>query len=213
MLSYLHETICLYRYKLMRIIYALDCYVCQAGATGSCFSESTETCHASKTNCASITETHYEGDTLTSTMKRKSCAAQDECVTGSVNIGIARKTVNTECCSTDLCNTALAPELPNSSPNGKKCFTCVGNNCTSTLECKGSEDRCINATESTGGQAMTTKGCASQTFCSGSLNAQIESNGVDLNCCEGNLCNNALRIGQSVLFLLLVPLASVILFN
>ncbi|KAG5856154.1 hypothetical protein ANANG_G00005010, partial [Anguilla anguilla] len=104
-------------------------------------------------------------------------------------------------------------ELPNSSPNGKKCFTCVGNDCTSTLECKGSEDRCIKATVSTGGQAVTIKGCASKTICSGSMNSQVKSIAVDLNCCEGNLCNNALRIGQSVLFLLLVPLASVILFN
>uniref|UniRef100_A0A0E9XBQ8 UPAR/Ly6 domain-containing protein n=1 Tax=Anguilla anguilla TaxID=7936 RepID=A0A0E9XBQ8_ANGAN len=36
--------------------------------------------------------------------------------------------------------------------------------------------------------------------------------GLVMSCCEGYLCNNALRI-KSVLFLLLVPLASVILFN
>ncbi|XP_035259875.1 lymphocyte antigen 6A-2/6E-1-like [Anguilla anguilla] len=192
-------------------VYALDCYECLLTATETCLSDATKTCPASQTNCNSATVAVYVGDTLTSTIKGMSCAAQAECVSGSVNFGIARTTINTECCSTDLCNTALAPELPNSSPNGKKCFTCVGNDCTSTLECKGSEDRCIKATVS--GQTVTMKGCASQTVCSGSLNAQIESIGVDVNCCEGNLCNNALRIGQSVLFLLLVPLASVILFN
>ncbi|KAG5856155.1 hypothetical protein ANANG_G00005030 [Anguilla anguilla] len=192
-------------------VYALNCYECLPTGIGTC-TDTTKTCPASQTNCGSMTAVVYVGDTPT-TIKGKSCAAQAECVSGSVNFGVTRTTVNTKCCSTDLCNTELVPELPNSSPNGKKCFTCVGNDCTSTLGCKGSEDRCIKATVSTDGQAITMKGCASQTACSGSFSAQIGSTAVDLNCCEGNMCNNALRIGQSVLFLLLVPLASVILFN
>ncbi|XP_061088439.1 xenoxin-3-like [Conger conger] len=96
--------------------------------------------------------------------------------------------------------------LPESRINGKKCFTCAAGDCTITQECKEGEDRCFKFA---GGLV---KGCASQGNCSGSPIAQLGAD-VGLNCCEGNLCNNALRIGQSILFLLLVPLASFFLFN
>ncbi|XP_061096525.1 urokinase plasminogen activator surface receptor-like [Conger conger] len=115
-------------------------------------------------------------------------------------------TVETQCCESDLCNSQEPPALPESSTNGKKCFTCAADdNCTSTLECKGSEDRCFMVTLPAVGMV---KGCVSQSLCSGSLIAAAIGD-----CCEGNLCNNALRIGQSILFLLLVPLASFFLFN
>ncbi|KAJ8287600.1 hypothetical protein COCON_G00002590 [Conger conger] len=91
--------------------------------------------------------------------------------------------------------------------NGKKCFTCAFGDCTSIKECEGSEDRCFTSTVPAVGKV---KGCTSQILCFGAQIAQLGSIG---DCCEGNLCNNALRIGQSILFLLLVPLASFFLFN
>ncbi|XP_035242828.1 xenoxin-3-like [Anguilla anguilla] len=98
--------------------------------------------------------------------------------------------------------------------NEKMCFTCVGNDCTRIQECEGSEDRCLKSTVFfTAFYKVTMKGCASETECSGAMNSGTAIIGREMSCCEGNLCNNALRIGQSVLFLLLVPLASVILFN
>ncbi|KAG5856158.1 hypothetical protein ANANG_G00005060 [Anguilla anguilla] len=99
--------------------------------------------------------------------------------------------------------------------NGKKCFTCVGNDdCIGIQECEGYEDRCLKSTVFfTAFYKVTTKGCASKTECSGAKNSGTAIIGREMSCCEENLCNNALRIGQSVLFLLLVPLASVILFN
>ncbi|XP_035249477.1 5E5 antigen-like isoform X1 [Anguilla anguilla] len=120
-----------------------------------------------------------------------------------------------ESSQTDEVGSALRALL--GSPNGKKCFTCVDNDC-STLECKKSEDRCFKATAFTEGKKLTVKGCAPQFLCSTSMHSVIEKMfpefyGLVMSCCEGNLCNNALRIGQSVLFLLLVPVASVILFN
>ncbi|KAG5274755.1 hypothetical protein AALO_G00139770 [Alosa alosa] len=63
-----------------------------------------------------------------------------------MNFGIARS--STECCKTDLCNSQKTPELnTNMTPNGKKCFTCEGDDCTKQLSCVGNEDRCIKATE------------------------------------------------------------------
>ncbi|KAJ8332778.1 hypothetical protein SKAU_G00416740 [Synaphobranchus kaupii] len=143
----------------------------------------------------------------------KTCAAPAQCVSGSFNFGLSRISVYTQCCDSNLCNNQQPPPLPGTSPNGKKCFTCMGDDCTSTLECIGPEDRCIKGSMTVNGQKVTRKGCVSKSMCSGSLNSHLGAVAVDLSCCEGDMCNNALRIGQSILFLLLVPLASFILFN
>ncbi|KAJ8332756.1 hypothetical protein SKAU_G00416520 [Synaphobranchus kaupii] len=140
----------------------------------------------------------------------KTCpASQTECGSGTVVLSageILTELRGKSCAAPAECH-CLVP------PNGKKCFTCVGDDCTSTLQCIGPEDRCIKSSVTVNGQKVTKKGCVSKTICSGSLNSQLGAIAVDLSCCEGDMCNNALRIGQSILFLLLVPLASFILFN
>ncbi|KAJ8332761.1 hypothetical protein SKAU_G00416570 [Synaphobranchus kaupii] len=191
-------------------VYPLDCYECIPTGPGSC-SQTTKTCPASQTKCGSVTVVVSAGTTQTEA-GIKSCAAPAECVSGSVNFGLSRTSINTQCCDSNLCNNQQPPPLPGT-PNGKKCFTCVGDDCTSTLGCIGPEDRCIKSSVTVNGQKVTFKGCVSKTICSGSLNSQLGPIAVDLSCCEGDMCNNALRIGQSILFLLLVPLASFILFN
>ncbi|KAJ8282985.1 hypothetical protein COCON_G00055040 [Conger conger] len=188
--------------------YPLDCYECVATSTGPC-SQTTKTCPASQTKCASATAAITAGGTQVP-VKIKSCTTPDQCLSGSLNSGISMATINTQCCDSNLCNNQEPPALPESSTNGKKCFTCTASgDCTGTLECKGSEDRCFKSAVLGG---VKIKGCASQSICSGVLNAELGAT-VDLNCCEGNMCNNALRIGQSILFLLLLPLASFFLFN
>ncbi|XP_061096501.1 phospholipase A2 inhibitor gamma subunit B-like [Conger conger] len=189
--------------------YPLDCFECAVTGTGSC--SQTKTCEASQTKCASVTAAVTAGGIQTTT-NIKSCTAPTQCLGGSINSEILMLTVNTQCCESNLCNNQEPPviALPESSTSGKKCFTCLApGNCTSTMECKEGEDRCFMVTVPPVG---TVKGCASQSVCSGALNPQLGAI-VDLHCCEGNLCNNALRIGQSILFLLLVPLASFFLFN
>ncbi|XP_061073324.1 ly6/PLAUR domain-containing protein 3-like [Conger conger] len=184
--------------------YPLDCFECVATGTGPC-SQTTKTCQGNQTKCASFTAAFTEGG-IQNTTKVKTCAIPAQCISGSFNTGISMTTVQTQCCESNLCNSQEPPALPESSTNGKKCFTCAADdNCTSTLECKGSEDRCFMVTLPAVGMV---KGCVSQSLCSGSLIAAAIGD-----CCEGNLCNNALRIGQSILFLLLVPLASFFLFN
>ncbi|XP_061075172.1 phospholipase A2 inhibitor and Ly6/PLAUR domain-containing protein-like [Conger conger] len=187
--------------------YPLDCFECAATGTGPCL-QTTRTCQASQTKCTSYT-TAVTLVGIQTTTKVKSCTTPDQCFSGSVNSGISMTTVNTQCCESNRCNDQEPPALPESSTNGKKCFTCAASgDCTSTLECKGSEDRCFTFTAPAIGK---TKGCTSQSFCSAPI-PQLEVIG-NLNCCEGNLCNNALHIGQTILFLLLVPLASFFLFN
>ncbi|XP_036393955.1 urokinase plasminogen activator surface receptor-like [Megalops cyprinoides] len=191
--------------------YPLQCNQCIPTGVGSC-TQTQETCPAFQTRCGSVTVASYMGSFKLAEVNMKSCAAPAECVSGSVNFGVSRTTVSTRCCDGNLCNTQNAPALPDGSPNGKQCFTCEGTDCTHTLKCLGSEDRCIKASVKSDGQTVTVKGCVSQTACAGTLNAQLGNTAVDMSCCEGDLCNNARRIGQSVL-LLLVSVASIILFH
>ncbi|KAI4879262.1 hypothetical protein NFI96_020804 [Prochilodus magdalenae] len=39
----------------------------------------------------------------------KGCAAAPECISGSMNLGLSKTTINTKCCSTDLCNSEIPP--------------------------------------------------------------------------------------------------------
>ncbi|KAI4904708.1 hypothetical protein NFI96_025772, partial [Prochilodus magdalenae] len=77
----------------------------------------------------------------------KDCAAAADCVSGSLNLGLVKTSLNTKCCSTDLCNNQTLPAWSFGSPNGKKCYTCMNNDCTKILNCDGDEDLCAKVTE------------------------------------------------------------------
>ncbi|KAI4904710.1 hypothetical protein NFI96_025774 [Prochilodus magdalenae] len=72
----------------------------------------------------------------------KSCATPEMCIRESINLGFWKFNNNAKCCSTDLCNSEIMPAL-SGTPNGRRCYTCVGNDCTIPLNCEGIEDRCI----------------------------------------------------------------------
>ncbi|XP_067280422.1 urokinase plasminogen activator surface receptor-like [Pseudorasbora parva] len=111
-----------------------------------------------------------------------------------MNFGISK--VTSSCCNTDQCNVQDAPD-PSNVPNGKTCYSCDGQSCSSTVGCTGTEDRCIKATGNFGGQSLVVKGCASKSFCDATSVSGVES----ISCCEGNLCNGAQSVTQSFLFL------------
>uniref|UniRef100_A0A672HY26 Uncharacterized protein n=1 Tax=Salarias fasciatus TaxID=181472 RepID=A0A672HY26_SALFA len=97
-----------------------------------------------------------------------------------------------------------------SDPNGKKCFTCDGQQCTGTLKCLGNEDHCISAT---GGRKISLKGCASQEICSAiNFPGAAELAGYDMKCCEGDFYNSGSSTSAGLL-VLLVPLISLVLFS
>ncbi|KAK7143126.1 hypothetical protein R3I93_014330 [Phoxinus phoxinus] len=60
------------------------------------------------------------------------------------------------------------------------------------MDCSGSQDRCIEGTATFNGQTFPINGCANKAAC---------ESVASFWCCEGNLCNGAQCVTQSVLFL------------
>lgn len=52
---------------------------------------------------------YFAGGSKFSDFKTKSCMKADQCIQGSVNIGVSRTITTTKCCDSDLCNTQYAP--------------------------------------------------------------------------------------------------------
>uniref|UniRef100_A0A8B9GQB4 UPAR/Ly6 domain-containing protein n=1 Tax=Astyanax mexicanus TaxID=7994 RepID=A0A8B9GQB4_ASTMX len=142
------------------------------------------------------------------------CRITPECLSGNTNLGAVKISINTKCCSTDLCNKQSVPALSRGSPNGRKCYTCANNQCTGSVDCEGDEDHCINIKSSAGNVKVTLKGCASKSVCDG-VQGSMSTAGVSgsLNCCQGNLCNGAERFYLSLFLLILGPLLSFLPFS
>ncbi|XP_067232173.1 urokinase plasminogen activator surface receptor-like isoform X2 [Chanodichthys erythropterus] len=158
---------------------------------GSCADQKVQTCPSGSSQCMSTTSVTQVG--ISSKVSAKSCAVA--CQNVSINFDILKMT--SSCCDTDLCNAKDNSDPSTNVPNGKKCFSCDGNSCLNIMSCSGTEDRCIEATEASGGQSVVLKGCASKSICdSASL---FGVNGIS--CCEGNLCNGDQSVSQSFLFL------------
>ncbi|KAL2084318.1 hypothetical protein ACEWY4_019836 [Coilia grayii] len=188
---------------------ALTCYQCLPATSTSC--ATTESCATG--SCASMTVTSYAYGNKQQDVDFRTCFPSEQCITGALNFGVVKSTVSTRCCKTDRCNSQKTPELnTNTTANGKECFTCEGDDCTKKLSCAGNEDRCTKVTTEVEGQKITMKGCASRNVCVGDFSAQLGSLAVGLSCCEGNLCNSAKSVGESLL-LLLGSLLSVLLFH
>ncbi|KAK7143123.1 hypothetical protein R3I93_014327 [Phoxinus phoxinus] len=170
--------------------HSLKCYECLNPA-GSCVGQQTETtCPAGSSHCTStIVGTQVGG--ISSTGNTKACAPA--CLPQSYNVGIIRST--TSCCITDKCNLA---DVPEPIATGKSCYYCDANTCSNTVKCSGIEDRCINGTGNfVFGLSTVVKGCVSKSICDAASASGVKS----LLCCEGNLCNGAQSVTQSVLFL------------
>ncbi|XP_066528936.1 phospholipase A2 inhibitor gamma subunit B-like [Hoplias malabaricus] len=186
---------------------SLNCYQYIPGPSGTC----TTTQTVCPSQCVSATVI-VNATGQKKEISTKDCASAAECVSGSLNLGIMKTTINTQCCSTDLCNSQNPPALPTKSPNGKQCYYCTDKNCSEIVDCLGDEDQCISATVSADGVQMGMKGCATRSICNAPTGS-MQTAGIsgDVSCCSGNLCNGAEGVKISLLFVL-VPLLSSFLF-
>ncbi|KAL7859158.1 hypothetical protein SRHO_G00143050 [Serrasalmus rhombeus] len=146
------------------------------------------------------------------TMRTKDCAAAAECVSGSLNLGAMKMTMNMQCCTSDRCNSQTPAALPFGSSNGKKCYMCIDNDCSGTVSCEGDQDRCISATATASGVQVAMKGCVSRNLCTDASSMQAAGVTGSVSCCEGNLCNGAEGVKLSLL-IMLVPLIFSTLFT
>uniref|UniRef100_A0A3Q2QH75 Plasminogen activator, urokinase receptor n=1 Tax=Fundulus heteroclitus TaxID=8078 RepID=A0A3Q2QH75_FUNHE len=187
----------------------LKCYECIPGTTGTCTDQAKE-CTSSDNRCAAMTLLTYTGDSKPREIKAKMCTQAEGCVKGSVNFGSDKTVTVTECCASDLCNTKHVSE-PKSIPNGKKCYSCEGQQCTRTLNCEGDQDYCIETITNLGGEIQTLKGCASKMVCDENGSASFETFiGQRSSCCQGDYCNSA-SSASAGLPLLLMSLSCLVL--
>ncbi|KAI4877764.1 hypothetical protein NFI96_028382 [Prochilodus magdalenae] len=119
---------------------ALKCYQCIQDASGTCNDQV-----ICPYRCGSSTSRIVLGG-YQHEISEKICSAAVESVSGSINMGVDKMSINIRLCSTDLCNNQILPALPFGPQNGRKCYTCSNNDCTKTLNCEGDEDRCFTAT-------------------------------------------------------------------
>ncbi|XP_077059941.1 uncharacterized protein LOC143711818 [Siphateles boraxobius] len=166
-----------------------------------CYNCNTTT-ECTQANCSSSCSsmTNHNGNNITFVKK---CADSAWCFNSSINLGLIW--MSSQCCSSNLCNNATVSE------NGLSCYTCNDKDCTNRLKCKGGEDHCITAT----GESLqnTVKGCASKNICDNItlLNNTLPQQHLSSSCCRGNLCNNAQKMTQGPV-LLLVPILSLLFY-
>ncbi|XP_032416878.1 phospholipase A2 inhibitor and Ly6/PLAUR domain-containing protein-like isoform X2 [Xiphophorus hellerii] len=185
---------------------------CEPGRYGTCAQETTE-CSSQNYSCLVATEVTLVGGAK-SEHNSKGCIMSELCLNYSVNIGAHRIVQNSKCCSEDLCNAQINYTKPDSTINGKKCYSCDEENCMKTINCAGDENYCIKVTGHKQGVSFMTKGCGSQSACSDNFSSMLNQltlrltgffTRAKISCCQGNYCNSASSTSPTLL-LLLVPL-------
>ncbi|MCI4387802.1 hypothetical protein PGIGA_G00078450 [Pangasianodon gigas] len=152
-----------------------------------------------------------DGKNLTTALK--TCGVPELCSTESVNLGEVKVTRNVKCCNTTRCNTETLPVLPEQRANGKMCYSCKDNDCSQTVDCVGNELHCISQKVTEQGKTLTMKGCAVKSACDNS--ALLNLQGIDslnIQCCQGNLCNGVESFTLSFLLMFLSLLSSILFY-
>ncbi|KAL7859149.1 hypothetical protein SRHO_G00142960 [Serrasalmus rhombeus] len=185
---------------------ALECYNCRGESAQTC--NSYEYCpHECNNFAASLSAGGVHMEQIMS-----SCLPPAFCVTGRINTGFLKATVNSRCCKTDRCNGQVLPVLPKQAPSGKKC--CANSDCSETVKCEGDEDHCIKGSVPLDVPFLSKaslNGCASKSICDGLISLrQFFNVTADIKCCKGNLCNTAISINLGLLIMLGSLLTSIL---
>ncbi|XP_035504729.1 phospholipase A2 inhibitor and Ly6/PLAUR domain-containing protein [Scophthalmus maximus] len=189
----------------LTLIWALsstgEALVCQTCTTSACTATVPKTC-SSETMCitAAIQATSA-GTPIQQIIK--ACASSSLCpATGSqtfsVNLGVsASGLASAACCNTDNCNSAIlaVPAVP--ADNSLQCFSCnpLTSQCNNSVQCKGTENQCFQATVTSGSTTTSVLGCVSSNICAAAISQgqlpfeQSVGNITGSACCGTNLCN------------------------
>ncbi|XP_060934924.1 phospholipase A2 inhibitor and Ly6/PLAUR domain-containing protein-like [Limanda limanda] len=133
----------------------------------------------------------------------KACALPTLCPstgsqTFSVNLGHSSALASATCCSTDNCNSNTLPFPVVPAGNSLQCHVCnpITSDCSSSLQCRGTEDRCFQASVTNSGVTSPAFGCASTNMCAaaaslGSLPFMQDVGNITSGpaCCGTSLCN------------------------
>ncbi|XP_030069046.1 phospholipase A2 inhibitor and Ly6/PLAUR domain-containing protein [Microcaecilia unicolor] len=146
---------------------SLICERCTNLHGASCTGVS-ETCGASKSLCiATLKETFMESHKRQ--IFEKACGRKENCWNSSMTAGNFRVTVNTLCCTSDLCNNGKPKLLSvNTTLNGQTCPSCFSsmnaNSCDEeeTMSCRGEETECIQFDVVKRGFVTELRGCATE---------------------------------------------------
>ncbi|XP_034439609.1 phospholipase A2 inhibitor and Ly6/PLAUR domain-containing protein-like [Hippoglossus hippoglossus] len=102
----------------------------------------------------------------------KACAPPSLCPstgsqTFSVNLGVSSALASATCCSTDNCNSVTLPFPVVPADNSLLCHVCdpITFDCSLSIQCKGTEDRCFQASVTNGAGTSPAFGCASLNLC------------------------------------------------
>ncbi|XP_035504736.2 integumentary mucin C.1-like, partial [Scophthalmus maximus] len=143
---------------------------CQSCTTSVCNVTAPLTC-SSETMCITASIQTTSGGAAGQQII-KACASSSVCpATGSqtfsVNLGVSSSLASALCCDTDNCNSAILPFPAVPADNSRQCYSCnsVTSDCTTTLQCKGTEDHCFQATVTNGATSSPAFGCASTNLC------------------------------------------------
>ncbi|CAB1438575.1 unnamed protein product, partial [Pleuronectes platessa] len=138
----------------LTLIWALsstgEALVCETCKDAACSATAAVTC-PTETMC--ITASIQAVSSVTPAQQiYKACAPPSLCpATGSqifsVNLGVSSSLASATCCNTDSCNSNTLPFPAVPAVNSLQCHVCdpVTSDCSSSVQCKGTEDRCFQA--------------------------------------------------------------------
>ncbi|XP_078092366.1 urokinase plasminogen activator surface receptor-like [Mustelus asterias] len=178
--------------------YSLICHRCNS-LTGNCALNTTTECNSTlHQTCRSISVNEFTVG-LHSNYLLSGCGHCFGLIT--FNTGILSRYLHTSCCSSNLCNDDVEPDVENSTLNGLECHGCFAiteAGCSALkvkVKCKGQQDRCVHTSGQLTGSDPSTyvmKGCVSDFVCQDANNG-LGVFGINPNnafyCCKDNMCN------------------------
>ncbi|XP_034438134.1 phospholipase A2 inhibitor and Ly6/PLAUR domain-containing protein-like [Hippoglossus hippoglossus] len=178
-----------------------EALVCETCTNADCSTTAAVTCPTG-TMCITASIQAVSSGTP-GTQIYKACAPPSLCPstgsqTFSVNLGVSSSLASATCCSTDNCNSVTLPFPVVPADNSLQCHVCnpITSDCSLSIQCKGTEDRCFQASVTNGAVTSPAFGCASLNLCAaatilGTLPFMQEVGTITSGptCCGTSLCN------------------------